>query len=454
MPDTTAERLARHRQIICRRWPHVWAALESAVPPAGVVLTEDTPEPTLCVDGVHLTSAYNRRAEAELQASAVPRESESAWVYGLALGDLVRVLLEREVLRRLTVVVMSPAVAYQSLRSVDHADWLADPRVDLVLAASQTTVHRPFAVAPACLRLAGEDAARLRDLVALELNAMRLSRYFAALQRQYQAAIEANLARYASDGDAGALFGAHQGGVAAVAAGGPTLSDQYRWLAAHRHRLALIAVTTALLPLHRAGFIPDAAVVVDHMPEILAHFQGLDTTALVRTPLVYFPTVHPDVLRWWPGPRLMAYPWPQQPHLAGLAQQLPRASLFCSGTVTHAAVDLAVRLGARQVVLLGADFSFPRGRTHADGAAEARPAGETAAHRLWVLDGHGRRVPSAFNLRAYLRDLEAYIARHPHVTFVNTGRDGARIEGALWLDELDDLAWSSDGRAPMEQPHV
>jgi hypothetical protein len=38
----------------------------------------------------------------------------------------------------------------------------------------------------------------------------------------------------------------------------------------------------------------------------------------------------------------------------------------------------------------------------------------------------------------YLRDLEVYVAAHPDVTFLKAGRDGAAVEGVMWVDEGND----------------
>ena len=122
----------------------------------------------------------------------------------------------------------------------------------------------------------------------------------------------------------------------------------------------------------------------------------------------------------------------------GRIPEAPRGILWSSGSVTHAAVDLAVRMGARRVELFGADFATPRGRTHVQGM----PWGEKVsadATRTLVQSGRGHEIPSMPNLLGYLRDLEGYVERHPEVDFVNAGRDGALIRGVRY-EERDHAA--------------
>ena len=428
--------MADHRDIFDRRWPGLWETLASARPPRTVDGPTATPSPTLVLDGIHVTSGTDRAAEARLQASAVPPGSRRAWVYGLALGDIPRVLLSRPELERLDVVILSPAAAYLSLTRFDHRDWIEDGRVEVSVANVESRLCTPFAVAPACLKLAAPEALRLRDAVMLALAAPYQLEHLAGLAKVLEARVAANRPLIEADGDVASLFGSRIGSRAAVVAAGPTLASSFDWLSRHRADLTVIAVSTAVLPLLDHDIEPDLAVVVDHRPGARRHVAGLDEERLAGTPLVYAPTVDPEVLRAWPGPRLAASLSGQgvASHLGGMR----RGELFCSGTVTHVAVDLAVRLGAAEVVLLGVDLCYPGAFTHVPGAAPRRERVGGALGSVWVVNGHGARVTTETNMVGYLRDLEEYVARHPGVRFVKRGRDGAAIEGVEWLDEDGD----------------
>lgn len=422
-----------NRRILDRRWPGLWKRLQAAPSPRSIALSGGTPEQTLLIDGIQLSSAYHRRAEAARQATLIPVASSTAHLYGFALGDLARQLLTRRALHVLHVWIVSPATAYHSLLYFDHHDWLSDPRTRLGRVTEDSTLQRPFAASPACLRLAADHAVRIRDLVELELTKPYHQQHMDSLAGLFQSRLAENLRFCEADGDVRQLAGSRVGKRAAIAAGGPTLAEQYEWLHTHRTEIVLIAVSTALVPLQRAGIVPDVVVVIDHEPSQATHFSMADLPAFRETPLVYVPTVHEALLSQWPGPRLTAYL--RTPHFAELREQIPKGSLFCSGTVTHSAVDLAVQMGCHEIVLLGADFCYPQQRSHVDGAVFAAeiPVDSRAHH--WVLNGHDDRVPSEINLCGYLRDLETYITGHPEVRFLKRGRDGAQVAGAVWLDE-------------------
>ena len=422
LPEQRETAIALLRQ----RFPEVARVVERERPLV-TLPSEGTPEATLICRGLHLTSCVNRRAEAELQAREVPLDAPSATVYGLALGDLPRVLLERPALRELTIVLLNPSL-FSAANQCSPMTFLADARVKLVLGREQTRVARPFAVAPACLRLAEDAALPIRDRVQQEL----VERF----QRQGMAELVKSLGtsgevaeRLERDRDVGEFYGSHIGGRTVVVAAGPSLERALPYLKQVRDQVRLVTVTTALRVLARAGLTPDFVGAVDRRLELGAHFDGLDLEPFRNTPLVYLAGVHPAVLDRWPGPRFAAFRAGSS-DLREFAKS-PKAELYCSGTVTHAAIDLAVRLGSAEVELIGVDFCFPQGKPH---AGEAPLAQGLASAGPTALNGHGERVPSTLALLGYLRDLEGYVAGNRHVRFVKRGREGAALTGVTWQD--------------------
>lgn len=421
--------MADNFAIVSRRWPKLGQAIEQAadnLPPFSLVHKSAS---TLQIDGIHLTSAYDRLKEARLQAGLVPADSRRAWVYGLALGDLPRMLLARRPLRDLTVVVMNCAVAALSLYFFDHRDWLDDPRVTLVAATPADRLHTPFAAAPGCLQLACDEASRLRDLVSLELATPFIRKRHRADNPHLQQRLAENAAFIAEDPGMQALPERFRSRTVVVAAAGPTLSDHYLWLREKKPGI-LIAVDAAVKPLMEAGIIPDIVVAIDGHADIYdLFFAGVDLPLLKNAALVYFPVVQRETLSHWPGSRYLAYS--ASPLYAETAARRPEQKLFSSGSVIHPAVDLATRLAGECIILAGADFSFPNGQSHVAGC----PQETFVQGSRWVLNGYGQRVATAPNMRAYLRDLETFLATRSDLRFYNAGPKGADILHARLLEE-------------------
>jgi len=413
---------------ISLRWPRIGRELGSIPYPAGRIRLRDEGSTTLVLDGIQLSGAHNRHDEALLQASLVPGTARRATVYGLGMGDLPRVLLGREQVESLRVVLFNLEVVRAVLEHVDLGDWIDDPRVELVLASSLGAVETPFAASPGSLRLASDSAAPLRDLVQLELATPFIRKNAGKKAALLDAQVAANRERIEQDEDVRALFGSQPGARIHVAAAGPSLAESFDRLRERPAAEPLLAVDACLRSLLDAGVVPDMVLAIDPARHgILPYFQG-DLRSCRESRLVYAPAVHADVLTTWTGTRSVAYT--TEGCYQQLARELPRGRLFVSGTVTHCAVDLAVRMGASEVVLHGADFSFPRGLSHVEGAAHSRRMDAWRERGVWVLNAAGERVPTLPNLRGYLRDLEGFLQQHPTVRFVQASGEGARIRGA------------------------
>lgn len=425
--------LLKNLSIIENRWPTVFNLISCAGEPENVFLETGGRQTTLVIDGIHLSSVYDRMGEAELQAALVPRDSTEAWIYGPGLGQVPRVLLSRNRMEKLHVVVMNPIITKQCLLFFDQSDWLQDPRVNLLSADDENdALHLPFAAVPACLQLADDRSSRLRDLVVLELATPFIRKRHAPTNKALVERLEQNATFAGTDGDVAALSATRKDAPVVVAAAGPTLDDHYKWLLREKSRFTLVAVDAAFKPLVTAGIHPDIVVTIDmSLVGVKRFFEGFSLSPFRNTPLVYFPSVSAEVLNLWPGPRLTAYP--DSEAYRALSEVYPKGHLVSSGSVLHPAVDLAVKMGANPIILLGTDFSYPGGKSHVKGSPASANI-SAAGH--WVLNGNGQRVASKPNLRGYLRDLEQYIARHPEVSFINGSKKGAHIKGASYLKEL------------------
>ncbi|MCE9955450.1 motility associated factor glycosyltransferase family protein [Aeromonas rivipollensis] len=425
------ETFAYHAALISERWPELWPRLLTQdVESIPAELTEGLSS-TLSIDGVQLSSRHDRVKEAKLQAASLPDESV-LHLYGTGLGDLPRALLTRPSLKRLEVKIMNGALFVLVLQLLEQDDWLSDPRVELMMAGDENEIRLPFFALPPELLLVEDAAAPIRDRLVSELDRPFASSRFHADNPQLTARLAENRPLLISDGDVASLFGLAQGKCALVVASGPTLQDKLpilqHQLHTRRQHYLLICVDTALVFLQRHGIQPDVVVTIDE--GIQCHH--LPATCSAQTTLIYYPAVPTATLQAWQGPRKAAYS--RNPLYKSLREAIPKGVLHSGGSVIHPTVDLAVQMGCRDVILLGADFAFPGGLTHsgwADGTL-----GPSARQALtWAINGHGRKVNTNPNFSAYRVELERYIARHPEVRFWNSSQKGARIAGCHYHPE-------------------
>lgn len=366
---------------------------------------------TVLVDGRQLTGAVDRESEARLQASFVPEDAPEVWVYGVGLGDLPRVLLERPALRRLHICVLS-AELFARLRPLGAVDV---DRVIVHAPGEVEHVEAPFAVVPGELRHADPEAVRLRDELITILNLpfnLRVQRELAAAWSEQE---QGNAAALATDPPVSAQAGVDPR-PAIVIAGGPTASAHFEWIRQRQPDHQVIAVSRALLPLLDAGITPDVVVHIDPFPFSAPMFPGPDDARVDAVTLLYLATVPPALVSGWRGPRT----WMRD------------GDLFTGGSVVHAAADLATLRGATQVHLFGVDFCLPGGESHLAGA-RGEPL-NAAASALRTVNGYGDAVPTQEALVWYHRGFEKLIAERPGVRWIKHDRRGVPLRGAEWSD--------------------
>ena len=174
---------------------------------------------------------------------------------------------------------------------------------------------------------------------------------------------------------------------ALICAAGPSLEENFHEIkmqqTVHKKDLMVIAADTSLPALLHAGIEPDAVISIDcqhisyqhlftKVPEKTLLFLDLASPPSIASRSenrVFFSGRHPFSLyinRYW----------------------RPLPLLDTSGAnVTHAALSLAENLGAREITLYGADFSYPMGKTYARGAY-IYPFFEKIQSRLVPLEAH------------------------------------------------------------------
>jgi hypothetical protein len=169
---------------------------------------------------------------------------------------------------------------------------------------------------------------------------------------------------------------------AAVCAAGPSLDIQLPILKERRGSSYLIASDTSLPSLLRAGIEPDAVVSIDCQHISYYHFiAGLPGHIplfldLASPPLLAARSQHP---------RFFAGGHPLTRYVSRYWRSLPLLDT-AGANVTYAALSLAERLGAAQIELYGADFSYPLGRTYARGTY-LYPYFEVRQNRFTPLEG-------------------------------------------------------------------
>ena len=237
----------------------------------------------------------------------------------------------------------------------------------------------------------------------------------------------ANLPSLFAGPDLGSLKGKFDGYPAVCVAAGPSLDKDIPFLKTIGNRALILCADSAVHALVGAGIIPHVVVTTDMNP---INFEKLrtDLYPLRDTILVFSIEANPEcvgaflsnkriavtaqnaLLNHWFGPE-----W-------GLDWKLPAMT-----SVSHTALFTAAALGADPVVMVGMDFAYSSGKSHASGSVFRY--GENKNAMISVEGVRGWPVLSLPQLITDRKQIENGIVNAP-VRYIDSSLDGALIQGA------------------------
>lgn len=215
---------------------------------------------------------------------------------------------------------------------------------------------------------------------------------------------------------------------AVVVAAGPSLDHSIGFLRKACGEKVIVAVGTVWKKLLDLGIAADYAVVIDAQPRTFGQMTGLTDT---RIPLIVDSTACWQFAANYRGEKYIAF---QKGYddAQRLAEESGCRVYETGGSVTTLALEIVLRLGAREVWLAGADFAFPGGLSHADGTMDRMQRDTSGMMPVRSVDGGVVYTDNLFMI--YRKWVENKIGQYPEVVVHNLSDCGAYIEGARHME--------------------
>ncbi len=325
-----------------------------------------------------LSSRKNPAREAQRLVSAVLDGGEQFVVIaGIGMGYLLEAMLDNTRETKFLVIEPSEGLFRFILGIRDLSSLLTDERVidllldpgfiqysDLVEHPSDTRFE--FVPARPYLNLFPEAMKGYADNFNSFMNSRRINvATLGRFDRLWTRNTFRNAEYFFSSPGAKLLYGRFRGIPALVIGAGPSVEEDLETIGILAKRTVLIAVDTALKSLLMRGIIPDFTVTVDPQFINSLHLAFLPQKDLPV--LVADPAVSPAVLRGYRGPKVLTSsvfnPGKIIERFSGT-----KGGIAAGGSVSTTAFDLARRMGADPVILMGMDLSYKPGRTHLRGS--------------------------------------------------------------------------------------
>lgn len=388
---------------------------------------------------IHLNSAYDPEKEAERMVAAAAGDdlSRSYLLFGLDAGYAVAKLLEGDVE---LVAVVENDIPYLRflLDSFDLSDQIGDPRLRLIIDDSPARVstallreylpllHGDISILPKRPRERIQTTffSNLRGMVPAVLDHAAID---ISTQKKFGLRWMRNMTANAGYASSAAqknypVLSRFRGSTIHITAAGPSLEEALADLSKAAAGECIVATDTSLPSLLAAGISPDFIVSVDCQIHSYHHFlSGIPTASYLVLDLSSPPPLYrmgKPVIPVSGGHPFSAYLRQRYYPFLGIDTS--------GGNVTHAAVSFADKLAGREIVLHGADFSYPEGKMYSKGtyiypyfmSRETRTSnlesgfarmllerndlslslstGETVCYRTSLLDSYKERLIASF----------------------------------------------------------
>lgn len=212
-----------------------------------------------------------------------------------------------------------------------------------------------------------------------------------------------------------------------IVAAGPSLDENIDFLMNDCNDRVIIAVNTVVRKLIQRGINLDAVVALDANDQLAEHISGVESN-LKDIPLVMNLLTNWKFVRHYPGPKFAFQTEDMMDTYGGIYQNYPLWEKV-GVTVSSAAMELAYRLGAKKIFLVGLDLGYPEGKMYADGAAHTKAVMDSEGLMVKAVDGSFIRTTSVFD--QFKKGIERQIRKHNDVSVINLSKHGALIEGCV-----------------------
>lgn len=211
-----------------------------------------------------------------------------------------------------------------------------------------------------------------------------------------------------------------------IVAAGPSLDKNVALLGRKRDGDVILAVGTVLRRLLGMGIVPDFCIASDANERVVNQVRSLPGES--RPPLLLLSTAHYRYAQEYEGRkyRILQKDFPKAEEYAAKNGCL----LFeTGGSVSTTALDVAIRLGALQIVFLGLDLAYTDSRAHAAGTSNMVATDEEALHPVRAYDGGMVYSDEKFDM--YRRWMEERITRRDvkAIRVIDATEGGSEIRG-------------------------
>ena len=342
---------------------------------------------------IFLHSAYDPEKEANTLIKEIENDTDLIFIFGIGAGYLINAVKKLNV----NIAVIEPSIKFFNLL-IDNfkLDKILEDNITFFIGGDDiediekfisiaNTKKVKFFITRSYANLFGEEALfyqqKVLSIVDKKIiNINTISRF----DKLWAYNIASNVAEISTHYGANKFFDKYKNIPAVIVSAGPSLEKNIRKLKEMKNKALIIAVDTAMKPLFSHNISPHFVITIDPQKKNSKYFRNVDFKDSV---LIAESSVDKEAIDSFNG--AIYFINSIFPLAKYFMEELGnRGDITAGGSVSTAAYDFAIRIGANPIIMVGLDLSFPNYQTHIKGSYHE----ENFFTEIYKLDSYDSRI--------------------------------------------------------------
>ena len=342
---------------------------------------------------IFLHSAYDPEKEANALIKEIEEDTDLIFIFGIGAGYLINAVKKLNV----NMAVIEPSIKFFNLL-IDNfkLDKILEDNITFFIGGDDiediekfisltNTKKVKFFITRSYANLFNEEAlfyqSKVLSIVDKKIiNINTISRF----DKLWAYNIASNVAEISTHYGANRFFDKYKNIPAVIVSAGPSLEKNIRKLKEMKNKALIIAVDTAMKPLFSHNISPHFVITIDPQKKNSKYFRNVDFKDSV---LISESSVDKEAIDSFNG--AIYFVNSIFPLAKYFMEELGnRGDITTGGSVSTAAYDFAIRIGANPIIMVGLDLSFPNYQTHIKGSYHE----ENFFTEIYKLDSYDSRI--------------------------------------------------------------
>ena len=342
---------------------------------------------------IFLHSAYDPEKESNTLIKEIENDTDLIFIFGIGAGYLINAVKKLNV----NIAVIEPSIKFFNLL-IDNfkLDKILEDNITFFIGGDDiediekfisiaNTKKVKFFITRSYANLFGEEALfyqqKVLSIVDKKIiNINTISRF----DKLWAYNIASNVAKISTHYGANKFFDKYKNIPAVIVSAGPSLEKNIRKLKEIKNKALIIAVDTAMKPLFSHNISPHFVITIDPQKKNSKYFRNVDFKDSV---LIAESSVDKEAIDSFNG--AIYFINSIFPLAKYFMEELGnRGDITAGGSVSTAAYDFAIRIGANPIIMVGLDLSFPNYQTHIKGSYHE----ENFFTEIYKLDSYDSRI--------------------------------------------------------------